>query len=799
MAGPSNSSNAGTPLNQDVNTINDPLYIANSDHLGMVSTTTPFNGICERYGQSNGPLIYQIERELSDVVQGNLSISAYFNKMKRFWDELYNLNGMPVCTCGKMNTCTCGILDKVLEMESRSKLMQFLMKLNDDFESVRSQILSMDPLPNVNKAYYIVQQIGYLDWYKGKKNNKKSFRVAANVSGEFDKGMNQDTPFDMEFENGINVGRNVDISMKFSWVVDTGASDHMSQNLSLFCSIRVLLQPIKIHLPDGTQKERTPFEALYGTSPTYDSIKVIGYPPNQKGYMLYDLAKKTVFCSRGVIFKETMFPFKQEIHTSTSPIHHTTPFSTPLYTTGDDVTPDTMLGQDSQPESNTLETNIPEQNTPLIFVLPKHTASNVSKRNKQPLYPLFKEGDFQHLCASHVAFLAQVFDGTEPTSYQQACQSPQWVEAMENELNALEQNHTWKLTTLSANCKAISFKWVYKIKYYQDGSVERFKARLVIRGFSQKEWTDYKHTFSPVAKLATVRSKHDYSMFVKHNGDEFTVALFYVDDVLLTGNSPTVISQTKAVLDAKFTIKDLGLAKYFLVIEIASLTQGTYLTQRKYILDLLHDVGLTASKLRLKLTLGKGPSMSAPDKYRRLVGRLLYLTMTRPGISYDVQHLSQFVSCFSDADWASCLMTRNSLTGYCIFLGHSLVSWKTKKQATVSRSFTEAEYRSMTTTTCELIWLTYLLKDLHIPVKVLIKFFCDNKVAQQIAANPCYHDRTKHLDIECHFTRDKVQKGFLQTAYIPTHLQLADIMTKALHGPQHSFLSHKLGLSESPT
>ncbi|GKE65616.1 hypothetical protein Tco_1519777, partial [Tanacetum coccineum] len=88
------------------------------------------------------------------------------------------------------------------------------------------------------------------------------------------------------------------------------------------------------------------------------------YPPNQKGYRLYDLAKKTLFCSRDVIFKETMFPFKQEIHTSTSPIHHTTPFSTPLYTTGDDVTPDTMSGQDSQHESNTPETNIPEQNTP---------------------------------------------------------------------------------------------------------------------------------------------------------------------------------------------------------------------------------------------------------------------------------------------------------------------------------------------------------------------------------------------------------------------------------------------------
>lgn len=105
------------------------------------------------------------------------------------------------------------------------------------------------------------------------------------------------------------------------------------------------------------------------------------------------------------------------------------------------------------------------------------------------------------------------------------------------------------------------------------------------------------------------------------------------------------------------------------------------------------------------------------------------------GLFYHVQ--PQFkVTGFSDADWASCLMTRKSLTGYCTVLGHSLVSWKTKKQATVFRSSTELEYRSMATTTCELVWLTYLLHDLQIPVQVPITLFCDNKVAQQIAANP---------------------------------------------------------------
>lgn len=165
---------------------------------------------------------------------------------------------------------------------------------------------------------------------------------------------------------------------------------------------------------------------------------------------------------------------------------------------------------------------------------------------------------------------------------------------------------------------------------------------------------------------------------------------------------------------------------------------------------------------------------------------------------YPVQpHLH--ITGFSDADWAACLMTRRSLTGYCIFLGHSLVSWKTKKQPTVSRSSTEAEYRAMAVTTCEIMWLSFLLKDLHIPVKLPITLFCDNKSAQQLAANPCFHDRSKHLDMDCHFTREKIQEGFLQTAFIPTTQQLSDVMTKALNHVQHSILLGKLGITDHPT
>ncbi|GKB56700.1 uncharacterized mitochondrial protein-like protein, partial [Tanacetum coccineum] len=127
------------------------------------------------------------------------------------------------------------------------------------------------------------------------------------------------------------------------------------------------------------------------------------------------------------------------------------------------------------------------------------------------------------------------------------------------------------------------------------------------------------------------------------------------------------------------------------------------------------------------------------------------------GLLYPVQPPLQ-MNDFSNTDWAACLMSRSSLTGYYIFLGHSLVSRKTKKQATVSRSSIEAKHRCKAATTCELLWLSFLLKELHIQGHLLVALFCDNKYAQQLAANPCFHDRTKHLDIDRHFTSDKVQE-----------------------------------------
>ncbi|GKB59393.1 ribonuclease H-like domain-containing protein [Tanacetum coccineum] len=113
---------------------------------------------------------------------------------------------------------------------------------------------------------------------------------------------------------------------------------------------------------------------------------------------------------------------------------------------------------------------------------------------------------------------------------------------------------------------------------------------------------------------------------------------------------------------------------------------------------------------------------------------------------------------YADANWAKCLKIRKSVTGYCVFLGNSVISWKSEKQATLSRSSAGAEYRSMASTTCEMIWLGNLLHILGLKDLYLVPLLCDNSSAIQIVANPVFHEKTKHFGLDVHIVREKVKE-----------------------------------------
>ncbi|XP_070040726.1 uncharacterized mitochondrial protein AtMg00810-like [Nicotiana tomentosiformis] len=341
------------------------------------------------------------------------------------------------------------------------------------------------------------------------------------------------------------------------------------------------------------------------------------------------------------------------------------------------------------------------------------------------------------------------------------------------------------------------------------------------------------------------QSKHDYSLFSKITNGKFVLILVYIDDLLITGNDQEEINASKAALHQNFKLKDLGELRYFLGTEIARSAEGNFMSQRKYALGMISEAGFSGSKPKktpieqnLKLTSTKFDKIvngNTDDNvledrslFQRLVRKLLYLIITRPDIA--VQCLSQFmhapkkshyedaldvvryikdqpglgllmssnsaegVEGFCDSDWGSCPMSRKSITGFCLKLGSSLILWKAKKQTTISRSSAEAEYRSMAHTVAELTWLNGLLKELAVDIKEPMELYCDNKAALQIVANPIYHERTKHIEIDCHFIREKIQEGLIKTAHIGSNEQPADISTKALGHQQHAVLVSKLGM-----
>ena len=152
---------------------------------------------------------------------------------------------------------------------------------------------------------------------------------------------------------------------------------------------------------------------------------------------------------------------------------------------------------------------------------------------------------------------------------------------------------------------------------------------------------------------------------------------------------------------------------------------------------------------------------------------------------------------YSDADWAGDPTDRRSTTGYCFFLGTSLISWRSKKQTVISYSSTEAEYRALADTTSELLWLRWLLQDMGVSFASATPLFCDNHSALQIAHNDVFHERTKHIEIDCHLVRHHVLQGTINLVLISSQSQITDIFTKSHPLRRFQDLVHKLKLSST--
>nr|GEY25518.1 ribonuclease H-like domain-containing protein [Tanacetum cinerariifolium] len=329
---------------------------------------------------------------------------------------------------------------------------------------------------------------------------------------------------------------------------------------------------------------------------------------------------------------------------------------------------------------------------------------------------------------------------------------------MFDEYNALIKNKTWTSVPRPEGANIVRCMWLFRHKFLDDGTLSRYKARLVANGSTQVEGVDVDETFSPVVKPGTIR---------------------------------TVLS---LAISRHWPVHQLDVKNAFL--------HGDLAETRKYAMEILeraHMVGCNPSRTPVdtesKLRDGGTPVVN-PTLYRSLAGSLQYLTFTRPDITYVVQQVCLYMHdpwephfsslkwilryvqgtldyglqlfssttdsliTYSDADWAGCLTMRRSTSGYCVFLGNNLLSWSSKRQPTLSRSSAEAEYRGVANDVAETCWIRNLLRELRTPLSSATIMYCDNMSDVYLSSNLVQHQRTKHIEIDIHFVWDLAATGY---------------------------------------
>ncbi|CAL8991481.1 unnamed protein product [Prunus brigantina] len=386
-----------------------------------------------------------------------------------------------------------------------------------------------------------------------------------------------------------------------------------------------------------------------------------------------------------------------------------------------------------------------------------------------------------------------LFAYSDPVLFSDAAREPKWQKAMDEEIKSIEKNNTWELTELPQGHKTIGVKWVFKTKLNEKGEIYKHKARLVVKGYKQEYGVDYTELFAPPAgyvqpgkekqvyrlKKALYGLKqaprawysrigayfaregfrkcpYEHTLFTK-SGEEgqILIVCLYVYDLIYTGNDVAMFNDFKKSMMHEFGMSDLGLMHYFLGIEVVQSSAGIFISQKKYVQEILDRFEMkdcnsvcTPTEIVLKLVKNSGEKKVDQTLYKQIVGSLMYLTATRP----DIQH------------------------------------------AIVTLSTTEAEFIAAAAYGCQAIWLRRILEELRGLQEGPTPIYCDNNSAIKFSKNPVLHGRSKHIDVHYHFLRDLTKGETIDLIYCRSEDQVADILTKPLKLPAFSKLRKLLGV-----
>ncbi|TYK10665.1 Beta-galactosidase [Cucumis melo var. makuwa] len=593
-------------------------------------------------------------------------------------------------------------------------------------------------------------------------------------------------------------------------------------------------------------------------NPRAKAYVFVGYPLHQRGYKCFHPPSRKYFITMDVTFYENQpyFPVSHLHGESMSEeSNNTFEFIEPIPSTVSDVDPHPIILPTNQVPWKTyykrdlkkeVGSSTSQPPTPVQDFEP-HRDQGMENPTEPYTNNTMSENDRSYVAVlenmkeknrgdetEFRAFTASLDSTIISKNIYTALECPEWKNVVMEEMKALEKNRTWEISALPKGHKTVGCKWVFSLKYKADGTLDRHKARLVAKEFTQTYGIDYSQNFSPAAKLNTVRVllsvvmnkdwplyqldvknaflngdlveevymslppgfeaqfgqqvcklqkslyglKHSprawfdrFTTFVKSQGynqghsdhtlftkvsktRKIAILIVYVDDIILTGDDQIEISQLKQRMSDEFEIKDLGNMKYFLRMEVAKSKEGN------------SDDQVPIDK----------------EQYQRLVGKLIYLSHTRPDISFAVSIVNQFMQ----APYEKHMKAVNRILRYLKNTPGNLVTWRSKKQSAVAKSSVEAQYRAMSLGICEEIWLQKVLTDLHQECETSLKL----KAAISIANNPVQHDRIKHVEIDRYFIKGRLDSGSI---CIPSQ-QVADVLIKGLLRPHFDLCISKLRL-----
>eukprot|EP00253_Pinus_taeda_P016675 PITA_16675 len=306
------------------------------------------------------------------------------------------------------------------------------------------------------------------------------------------------------------------------------------------------------------------------------------------------------------------------------------------------------------------------------------------------------------------------------------------------------------------------------------------------------------------------RCHSDNTVYTKKVGKSLIILVLYVDDLILTGSDPNLINHVKSSLKKKFEMTDLGQLHYFLGLQVLQSKEGISLSQSKYACDLLRHFHMedckpapspfqSGGKLSVTCT---SPEVDA-TLYRQLVRKLLYLTHTRPDLSFVVGLVARFMHTPRESHWKAAKRilhyVREVYYRLCVHSWFRTYSWACKKQGAISLSSAEAEYRGAVEASKEALWLRQILSEFGFQQQRPTTLWCDKQNAIQLCKDPIQHHRSKHIELHMHFIRKLIHDHVLEVQYCSTDDQVADIFTKALTEAKFTKLRFMVGVQEVVT